>query len=243
MLRILLVALLLPLAAHAQLRAAHAQEATAQEGQPTISVSATGTATVTPDMAIVRLAVVREAETAHAALDSSNAATSAVLRALEEAGIAARDVQTSGLNIRPRYASQALPEDEPRIAGYTVTNGVTVRVRELARLGEILDRAVTLGVNSGGDIAFTNADTDAPEAEARRDAVARATAQARTLAEAAGVSLGPVLSIRENGGDAPFPRPMAMESRARVPIAAGETEYSVSVSMRWAIEGDDPPDR
>src|SRR5690606_35124359 len=135
--------------------------------------------------------------TARAALDAANEATAAVLAALKEEGIAERDLQTSGFSVQPDYAypQPSGPAEAPRISGYRVTNSVTARVRDLDSVGGVIDRAVTLGVNQGGDIVFGNADPKQPLAEARRQAVADARSRAEVLAEAAGVGLGNVLEI------------------------------------------------
>src|SRR5690606_21514761 len=98
------------------------------------------------------------ADTARAALDDNNAAMAEVLAAMRAGGIEERDLQTTGFSIQPRmvYPGEENRNEPPRIAGYTVSNNLTVRVRELARLGEILDRSVDLGVNQGGHIAFAH---------------------------------------------------------------------------------------
>lgn len=216
----------------------------AHETKPgTIAVSATGEASVTPDMAIITLTVLREAPTAKAALDSSNEAMAAVLATMKAKGIEDRDLQTSNFNIQPRYAydrpKRDTPPTAPKIDGYLVNNTLSVRLRDLSKLGIILDESVTLGVNSGGHIAFTSEDPTAANEQARESAVKNAMAKARTIVTAAGVSLGPILEISE--ADHQPPRPMAMRNMAAesaadaVPIAAGENVYRVTVNIRWEI--------
>lgn len=210
----------------------------------TISVTGEGEAAVEPDMAIVTLTVMREGETAREALDASNQAMDDVMAAMREADIAERDLQTSNFGIQPRYLfpdGNGEPR-EPQITGYEASNTLTVRLRELERLGTLLDEAVTLGVNQGGNIVFTNDDPSATLAEARRDAVDDARERAETLADAAGVGLGRILSIEEQTM-IPEPIPMARAEMARsfdaaaaVPVATGENLYRVSVSMRFEIE-------
>ena len=215
-----------------------------------ITVSARGTATAAPDLATLSFAVRREADTAREALDATSAAMAQVLAALKEMGIAERDLRTTDLSLQPRivYPNPNRPrsddgdpdEEGPRVTGYIASNGLSVRVRDITKVGAVLDRAVDLGVNTGGGVSFGNADPSVPEQQARTDAVRRAVAKARTLAEAAGVSLGPLVAIRE-GGRIARPRPQVFEARAArsdaVPIAAGENEYSVSVTMEWRIGG------
>src|SRR5690606_37863716 len=135
--------------------------------------------------------------------------------------------------IDPRYVYPKNDEEnqQPRIVGYRVTNALTVRVRDLAQLGQIIDQAVTLGVNQGGGIDFDNDDPGATLTQARERAVADAVAKADTLARAAGVEVGPVVEIVESAPQAvpmPGPRMMRMEAAAAdasVPVEAGENTY------------------
>lgn len=221
--------------------AASAQESTKRE--PVISVSGEGDAAVAPDMAILSFSVVKQAETA-AALSENSKAMTEVQAALKAAGIADKDLQTSNFSVQPVY-KQFEPKNgvyiPPEITGYQVTNGLTVRVRQLAKLGEILDSSLKLGINQGGDIAFTNDRPEATVTEARKAAVADAISKAKTLAEAAGVKLGRVLEISETM-QRPMPMPQtmlraaAMEKSDSVPIAAGENTYKVSVNVTFALE-------
>lgn len=215
-----------------------------QEPYPQIMVTGQGSAQLAPDMALLQLTVTREAETAREALDANSAAMAEVLAALRAQGIAERDIQTANFSIQPRYVypkpKSGAEQPPPRIVGYTVRNGLGVRVRELDKLGQIIDRSVTLGVNEGGSITFTNDDPSAAIEQARVRAVKEAAAKAGTLASAAGVKLGRVLSISEQSFN-PGPSPM-MHSRAMmadamesVPVAAGENSYKVTVNMSYAI--------
>lgn len=237
------VASLLPVTAALSLSplSAAAQEMT--KDRAVISVSATGNATVVPDMARLNLTVQRQAKTARAALDANNEAMAAVLAEMKQQGIADRDLQTSSFNIQPQYhypKSSSGGNKAPKLTGYIVSNSLTVRIRDLAKLGSILDKSVSLGVNSGGGITFTT-DKPAPVIEqARKNAVASAIAKAKTLTEAAGVNLGRILEISETNRQPPRPRAMArMESAMAadaVPIAAGENSYSVTVNIRWELD-------
>jgi uncharacterized protein YggE len=212
---------------------------------PRIMVSGQGSANVAPDMAVLSLTVTREAGTAREALDANSAAMNDVLKAMKAEGIERRDLQTSGFSIQPRYsrpvASQSGQREPPRIVGYTVRNSLTVRIRDIDALGAILDKSVTLGVNEGGNIMFTNADPSAVIEQARVKAVHQALSKANTLAAASGVEIGRILEISEQSG---MPRPMPM-ARAEmsmamaadsVPVAAGENTYKVTVSVSVAIE-------
>lgn len=207
---------------------------------PRIVVSGEGEASVAPDMALLSLSVMREAKTAREALDANNDAMGAVISGMRAAGIEERDLQTAGVQVMPRYnfVNRQDGSQESVLIGYQVTNTLSVRVRDIDRSGEILDKAVTLGVNQGGGISFVNSDPSATVTEARKKAVADAIAKAGVLAQAAGVTLGRVLEITDVQGMAP-PMPMLSKSfemaADRVPVQAGENAYRVQVSVVFAI--------
>jgi len=212
---------------------------------PRILVTGQGSVDVAPDMAVLNLSVTREAETARAALDANSSAMRKVLAAMKAQGIEARDLQTSGFSIQPKYTyptAKSSGSREPRqIVGYTVRNSLSVRVRDISKLGQVLDKSVTLGVNEGGNITFTNADPSAAITQARIKAVKDAMAKAKTLADAAGVKTGALLEISEQTYS-PRPMPMARaemsmaRSASAVPVAAGENIYKVNVNVSYAIE-------
>jgi len=212
--------------------------------QPVVSVSADGEASIAPDMAILTFSVVRNSETAEVAVGDNSTAMAAVMAALKAEGIEARDLQTSNFAIYPQYR-QAEPKDgivePPQVVGYEVTNTLTVKVRDIAKVGAILDRSVKLGINQGGQITFTNDNPEAALAEARKQAVEKAIAKARTLTEAAGVRLGPVIEISEGGNQQMPPQPMyrmsmAKEASDSVPVAAGENTYTITVNVTFGLE-------
>lgn len=209
---------------------------------PRILATGEGSASLVPDMAIVTMTVTREAETARTALDANSSAMESVIAAMGQQGIAGKDMQTTGFSIQPRYIyPKPRGEAPPKIAGYTVRNSLTIKVRKLADLGVLLDQSVSLGVNEGGNVRFANDDPSEALAEARAAAVKDAMARAETMASAAGVKTGRVLEISEAS---PYqgPRPAMMESVAMgrsadaVPMATGENMYKVSVSLSVAIE-------
>lgn len=219
---------------------AMAQEAAA--ARPSISVTGEATAALAPDMALINLAVVKTEATARAALDGSNKAMADVLDAMKKAGVADKDLQTSGFFIQPQYDYSSDNDGKPpKLLGYQVGNTLTVRLRDLSKLGGLLDTAVTLGVNQGGDIRFLNDKPEAAIDKARAEAVRDALAKAKILADAAGVALGDVLEIEDSAGVAE-PVPMARmsmaakESSDAVPVATGENSYRASVSVKVAIK-------
>lgn len=209
-----------------------------------IRVTGEGTARVAPDMAVLELTVTREAPTASSALDSNSAAMDSVLEAMQDEGVEERDLQTSNFSIQPKYiypsTKSSRERTAPRIVGYTVRNSLTVRVRDIKQVGSILDKSVTLGVNEGGNIRFTNDDPTQVITQARVQAVKAAVEKANTLAEAAGVKADNILEISEQSFSpkaAPMHRADLMMSRATesVPVAAGENSYRVVVNISFEI--------
>lgn len=214
--------------------------ALAEDGPPpTISVTGEGRVEARPDMATLSLGVQTDADTAAAAMAENSARLSAVIERLAAVGIEPRDIQTSGLSLGPRYDYGKQDGTPPAVVGYTASNMVTVRVRALDSVGSVLDSVVADGANTLNGLGFGLADDRALKDEARRRAVADASAKAALYAEAAGVKLGRVRSITESDGSRP-PMPMAMEAAgfakaADVPIAPGELAISASVGMIYEI--------
>lgn len=211
--------------------------------EPVIVVSGEGDVAIAPDLAIVSMSVAETRKTAREALDVANGAMAAVIDALKKDGVAARDLQTSGLSIQAQYSYPQNEDGTPRppvLTGYMVSNTLTIRIRDVAKVGAMIDQAVTSGVNQGGDIRFTNDDPAKAIASARTEAVKNAVEKAKTLADAAGVKLGRILEISE-ASTAPEPRPlmsarMTKEAADAVPVEAGENSYSVNVNVTFAIE-------
>ncbi|WP_209011776.1 SIMPL domain-containing protein [Roseibium aggregatum] len=215
--------------------------AKAAEKPATISLEGRGEISVAPDMAVVTTRVVNVGASAPEALQANTAAIAKVIADIKAAGIEAKDIQTSGFSIYPRYENRKDGNNEPpKIVGYEVSNGVTVRVRALEKLGAILNAVVASGANSVDGISFAVSDTSEKLDEARKEAVADARRKAEIYADAAGVKLGRILSISE--GSVAMPRPYAVRSEkmmamaaAPVPVEAGEETLSATVSIVWEI--------
>ncbi|MBX8803017.1 SIMPL domain-containing protein [Pseudochrobactrum asaccharolyticum] len=225
---------------------AFAQEKNVSEKQQTfVVVTGEGEVQAAPDMAILDLSVLREAKTAREALTDNNKAMSKVLGAMKEAGIEDRDLQTSGVNIQPTYT---YPNDKnglkaPKIIGYNVTNGLTVRVRDLNKVGDLLDKSIDLGVNQSGGLRFVNDDPSKALMDARKKAMENAMEKAKILTETAGAKVGRVLEITEyvnNGRPMPMARTKMIAMAAEpasdsVPLSAGENSYNVNVTVKFEI--------
>jgi uncharacterized protein YggE len=210
-----------------------------------LSVSGEGSVTAHPDIALITLGVVSEAESARDALADNNESMTRVLDALKAEGLQPRDLQTSGFSVEPVYSQQPRNYEgqepfRPEIVGYRVRNNLTVRIRDLERVGAILDQVVTLGANSISGPTFTVAEPAQHEDAARRAAVEEALRKARLYADAAGVELGPILRIEDGYSRPPEPiQPgtmMRMEAAASpVPIEGGELTFQAQVSVSWLL--------
>ena len=160
-----------------------------------LTVTGQGETGGVPDEAVLTAGVVTTAKTAGAALADNSRAMNRVFATLKQAGIAEKDIQTSEFSVQPQY-TDASGNAPARLTGYQVTDTVTVIVSDLANLGATLDALVSSGANSVGDIAFTIKDPAPLATEARARAVADATSRAQALAKAAGITLGPIVTLR-----------------------------------------------
>lgn len=217
-------------------RAAGAQEAgpALAEAARQVTVTGTGSEARAPDMAVLRLGVSAEADEAAAAMGQAAEAMQGIMAVLKEAGIDPRDIQTSQLTLAPLREGRSDPGAPLPPLRFRADSRLQVRLRELDRLGELLDAVVQDGANAFDGLSFALQDPEPARDAARRAAVADAMRKARLYAEAAGVELGPVLSISEAGGGGPGPVPMMMEARA-MPVAEGEVSYDAAVTMVFAL--------
>jgi uncharacterized protein YggE len=208
--------------------------AAAQNGTASITTRGVGTVAGTPDTLTVVVGVQTRAASAADALGDNNARTTGLLDVLRGRGVAANDLRTSGLQILPTF------ENDGRISGYEVTNEVTATLRDVAGAGALIDAAA----QAAGDavrvrqISFGIDDDAEPRARARADAVRQAVTQARQLADAAEVGLGPILSITEvTEGRPPVPitRDSAAAAQASVPLEPGTQDVSVTVEVVHAV--------
>jgi len=217
-----------------------AAPALAENPLPAISVSGEANVSVAPDLAQVEGGVTSEAKTAREASDANNAAMGKVLLALKGAGIEEKDYQTSRLSLQPQYA-QPTPNraGPPQIIGYRASNRVIIKVRDVAKVANVIDTLVGAGANEIGGINFVVSQASKALDEARAKAVADARRKAEIYAKAAGVTLGEPVSITEEGGAAPpvFRSKMAAPmAAAPTPVAPGEEMLSITVNVTWAIK-------
>ena len=208
--------------------------------QPALNLTATGEVCVAPDQATITFGVVTEAATAREAMAQNAERMTEVASALTRAGIPARAIQTSGLNLQAQYT---YAENQPPVLrSYQATNRVTVIIDDLTKVGGTADAVVAAGVNQIDGISFGLKDPKAAEDEARRLAVRALQSKAALYADALGVQLGGIRSLNEGGGYTPQP-PMPMFAMARMsadraestPISAGELSVKIDITGVYDI--------
>ena len=208
----------------------------APEGR--VIVIGEGSVSVPPDYAQIRSGVTTRAKTVKEAVDANSKLMAAVTAALLDFGIAQKDVQTSRFSVQPIYAPQQ-PNSESKLSGYSVTNQVSVTIRQIAKVGEILDRLVAAGVTDVGNIEFLHSDSSKALDQAREAAVADARRKAELYAHASGLTLGRVAWITEDPGYAPSIPMGAMRAStvpaAPVPIAGGEDTFQARITLGFDI--------
>jgi len=205
-----------------------------------ITVSGSGRVAVQPDIAELRLGVSVSRASVHEARDEAATVMSRILSAIDAAGVAKRDVTTAMLAVQPRYDYR--DGQTPKLVGYELSNVVAVTVRDLDRLGEVVDGSLNAGATSMDSLEFRLADPVPAEQEARRRAMADARSHADVFAEAAGVSISGVSSVAETGAVQP-PRPLAKAERmmmaadSSTPVESGSLEVSVAVTVTYRATG------
>jgi uncharacterized protein YggE len=228
----------------ALLFAAFSQNATAQTAPAlarisTLTLSGEGTAEAAPELAMVQIGVAVTAKVAKDALAENSKLLAAALNAAKESGIEPRDLQTSGLSLRPDIVrAEKWPHRE--VIGYQVNNVVTMRVRDIGKLGALLDRLVALGVNDIRSISFAVANPAPLIEQARAEAIKDVMRKAEKYAEAANLRIVRVLDLSESGVETPSPRPLvltraASAPRPEVPVEAGELTYRARVNAIFEI--------
>ena len=203
----------------------------------TLSLTATGAVKTTPDKVDISTGVTSEATSAREALDKNSAAMAQVVEALKADGIEPKDIQTTNFSVSPVY-EQRKEGTAPFIVGYRVINSVRITVRDTKKLGAILDKVVSLGANQIDSIEFGVEEPEALKDEARKLALKNVADKAKLYAEAAGVGLGPILTISEEESSYHprfAPAATRMEMSKDVPIEAGTASVEVRVRVTWEI--------
>jgi len=206
----------------------------------TISVSAVGSVQAEPDTAMITTGVESQADTAREALARNSVLMSKVIDGLRAAGLDAKDIQTSALQLNPRYQNYQAGV-EPKIVGYTASNQVHLTLHDVTRVGDILDKAVTLGANRINGISFRVSRAEELEDEARTRAMKNARRRAELYAAAGGVTLGPIVTISESieaSGPVFVGAPMAKAVHAAPPppVEAGQQRLDATIHVTWEVK-------
>jgi uncharacterized protein YggE len=209
---------------------------------PVVVVTASGTTTVAPDQARLYLAVVTTEKDLSRAQSENSRTTQKVMDAVRALGIDNSHIQTSGFNIYPQYDYST--KSSGILMGYQVRNEITVIIKDISRVGLVLDGAVAAGANNVNHIAFEKANLDAAENEALLKAIARGREKAQVIAAAAQMNLGGLVSITEGYNASIYPNiaNIAMDSvkglggAGQVPINPGELKITASVTMVYQLK-------
>jgi uncharacterized protein len=203
-----------------------------------ITVTGSGKVFITPDLAYVNIGVHSQADTVTDALAQNNDQAQGVSTALKSLGVDPKDIQTSAFNVYPQQ--QTGPNGEVQKTYYTVDNTVYVTVRDLSKLGQLLDAVTKAGANSINGIQFDASNKSEALSQARDMAIQDARAQAGELTKAAGVALGPIDTISLSSGNQPqpmFAAPAgALSVNSQVPVSAGQLEVSIDASITYEIK-------
>lgn len=236
---------LIPVLAAALSASALAQPATTPPREPaldTVSVTGSGRITVTPDRFSFNASVQTIAPTVEEAVNENNTKVAAVIAALKSAGATTEEIKTSNFSIYPQQDySQQQQGKLPRVVGYQVSNSITVMKKQIADAGRLLQAAIAAGVNQTSGLSFSVSDPTRGRDEGLRAAFADARAKASLLAQAAGRTLGPAMTINELGSMTPQPRPlgspraMAAVVAEPVPVESGTEELLFTVSVVFAL--------
>jgi uncharacterized protein len=198
-----------------------------------VTVTGEATVTATPDTAVIRIGVSSQGKTARAASDANAKDMTAVLAAINESGIAGRDVQTSWLSLQPQYDPNKT--GAARLIGFQANNQVTVKIRDIGKLPAVLDRAIAAGANEMSGIEFVVSEQSKLLDKARAEAIADAHRKAELYANAAGMKVGRVMAISEEGS-VPLQRAFQpMRAGAAAPIAPGEQSLRAVVTVSYEL--------
>jgi len=220
----------------------------------TITVSAQGETTATPDLAELTFSVVTQGKDPAALSNNNNTSMSGVLAFVSSEGVASSDIKTTSYDLEPNYGSimvpttpvngVMIPARQQTIVGYTLTQTVAVKIHDLTKVASIMGGLAPLGVNQVGGVTFTFNDPDAVTALARTDAMQKAQAKALAMAQAAGSSLGSVTNINESTyfpmmksySEGASVSSLAMPAAVSAPISAGTQDITDTVNVTYELK-------
>jgi uncharacterized protein YggE len=212
--------------------------AQAQSSQEPPSVTVTGEASISkaPDLAILQAGVTSQAKTARDAMSASAKLMTAVLASLKDSGIAESDIQTSRISLTPIREQNRVSGSSANIVAIEASSLLTVRLRDIGKSADVLDKMVSAGANLVTGISFEISEPSKLLDQARADAVADARRKAEIYAKAASVSLGKPLSISESFISRPKMHDYATRAApAAMPIQAGEERIGINVQVSYEL--------
>jgi uncharacterized protein YggE len=205
--------------------------ATATGSARSITVTGSGLASGVPNRASFVFGVQTQAKSAAAALAANATEIRKVIAAIKGAGVATADIQTTGIDLSPRYSN-----DGQDIVGYTATNSVSATIKDINRAGSLIDAAVSAGANQVSGPTFTRSDRTRLYRLALRAAIADARSKAATIAKASGVRLGGIRAVVESSSAPPVPYAKAGGvADASTPVQPGTQTIQADVSVEFAI--------
>jgi len=213
--------------------------ATDQPAEHTIAVTGTGKVTVIPDLATIRLGVLVERPTAKAAREAAAVSMTSVVDAVRTLGIADKDITTASVSLSPVYDYPT--NATPKIRGYQMQNSISITVRDLTKLSDVLDNSVAAGATTVDGVSFDVADRTAAETQAREAAVKDARATADTLASGLGVRITGVASVSESVVTPVWYQPnyaagaAVGDKAAETPVLPGSTDVVITVQVAFLI--------
>jgi uncharacterized protein YggE len=217
-----------------------------RETENKISVSATGEVYAKPDLALVALTVINEAKTVAEALSENTEKMNGVITFVKEQGIEEKDIKTTSFNIYPRYEwhkdTEIYPEGKRVLVGYEVSQNLQLKIRDMTKIGEIIEGATGAGANQVGDLELTIDNQEELKKQAREEAIEKAKTKARELASQLDVRLVRISNFAESSVIPSFytlerAEVLGVEEEAPVPqIETGENKIEVTVSITYEIE-------
>jgi len=209
-------------------------------GHNTISVTGEGKAVGIPDVGLISLSVLSEKNTAKEVMQDNSIKMNDIIKFIKDNGVEAKDVQTSGYYLNPRYDWQ----DGNRIfRGYDLTSTLSVKIRNLDKISEIIDGAVSRGANQIGNIQFIIDDEAKLKDEARDKAIAQAQDKAQQIAKGTGLTLGKIVSFSENGGVVAYPQPLYLDKGINAgggggapAVEQGSQEIQISITLGFELK-------
>jgi uncharacterized protein len=208
--------------------------------QQNISVTGEGKVVGVPDVGLVTLSVLTDKPTAKEVMQENSGKMNEIIKFVKDSSVDAKDIQTTGYYLSPRYDWK----DGIRIdRGYELTSSISVKIRNLDKVSEIIDGAVSRGANQVGDIQFIIDDQEKLKNDAREKAITQAKEKAKDIAKSAGFSLGRVVSFSENDGSYTYPQPLYLDKSVSgiggggaPSVEQGSQEITIDVTLGFELK-------